>query len=270
MRIKYSTSNRMLALMYRRRNLCVGIVVASALFGGYDLASAVDFSAEAAPTRKQAQTQLDSYLKNSDLAVSRCMLPPIVLPDGVTVAISDGMLFEPGDILKTVNGVALDSTAPRPLLAVLMKIPPQSSIPVAFKRRGTTRTVTAACKDAKAYYDLVIEGAYGGAHNDFTTCATKLQAAASIHVLQWTERSLRWNCQKQIGQITAESMPLSFYEIEQQRIAQARYSVNELEAMRGPILNASDWLKSHNAESLSADLKKLLEDATAEAKADRH
>lgn len=255
--------------LLRRRQFLITLAGSFAVATGA-AADSANFAAEAMSTQKQAQAQMDSYLKNADLATSRCMLPPIVLPDGVTVAISGGNLFEVGDVIKAVNGIALNTTTKHPLLDVLMKISPKSSVPVVFARRGTSITVTATCADAKDYYDLVIEGAYAGAHNDFATCAAKLQSASSLHVLQWTERSLRWNCQKQIGQVTLESMPLSYYEIERQRIAQNRYSTNALDGMRGSILIASDWLKNHNAESLSTDLKKLLEDATSEAKVDHH
>jgi hypothetical protein len=244
--------------------------VATLIAGQSTAADSTTFAADAVSTQRQAQSQLGSYLKNPDLATSRCMLPPILLPDGLTVAFPGGDHFEAGDAFKAINGTALDASAKRPVLDALMKIPPKSTVSVMFARRGMPLTVTVACVDAKDYYDLVIEATYAAAHNDFATCAAKLQSAASVHILTWVTHFLRWNCQKQIGQVIPESVPLSYYEIMRQRIAENRYSAGALDDMRGSILIASDWLKSHNADSLAIDLKKLLEDATSEAKGGHH
>jgi hypothetical protein len=222
------------------------------------------FAAQAPAVRQSSAAILARLLKEPDLAVSRCLLSPDIASDNVTVAVSADRIFEAGDVFQEVDGTALDPKSKNPVRDILLKHPPNGDVSVKVLRHDKTTPLIAHCNDAKAFYDLIIEGLHAGANNDFVGCADKFQSATTFGYLGSLLSWARWDCQKVSGLITSKtSYSLDYYNIMLELIAENKQSADALSRIRGTVLTVIDQLQRQGADSLSMDLKQQLDEATA-------
>jgi hypothetical protein len=192
------------------------------------------------------------------------MLTPVVAGDGMTVALSTDRTFASGDIILSVGADRLDPSVKTPLRDVLMKHGPTELVSVKVRRSDAELTVTAACKDARPFYDAAFEAALAASKGDAATCYDKLVEAGRLEALHSGFLNLEFICGVQAGRIvTPTDQASGYYEIVRRMILENAWSADALGAIRATILTDVDTLKKSNAGYLGDDLKSQYDQAVA-------
>jgi hypothetical protein len=204
-------------------------------------------------------------LKAPDYGVSRCNLSPLLSLDQVTVAVSSDRLFSVGDRILEIGGIPLDAASKTPVKDLLMTHASTDSLSVKVNRHGRPIDLMAQCSDTKPLIDLLLEALYAASKLDAQTCATKLEAAAQLHALDYRFAWLSYDCRRAAGRVTADEQPRQFYEIQRLAILQAKASADSLSSLRAQILTAVNNLHQSPAGYLADDLKQQYDEAVASA-----